>query len=109
MSVMRIGPRKLAFSGGGYLRLLPFWLIRRGFKQLNGEGLPVVVYLHPRDFAPDSPRVPMSRVRHFKAYVGMASTAGKLNALLREFEFTTCGEVLDKALGCSRGDRTCST
>ena len=53
MSVMKLGPKRLPFSGGGYLRLLPGWMIRRGFEQLNRQGIPVVVYLHPRDFAPD--------------------------------------------------------
>ena len=109
MSVMRIAGRKLAFSGGGYMRLLPNWLIRRGFNQLNAEGMPVVVYLHPRDFAPDSPRVPMSKSRHFKAYVGLASTAGKLDALLRDFRFGTCKEVLERNLQPREGDAICST
>jgi polysaccharide deacetylase family protein (PEP-CTERM system associated) len=94
MSVMRFAGRSLPFSGGGYLRLLPLWLIRRGFDQLNAQGIPTVVYLHPRDFAPDCPRVPMPLKRRFKCYVGLDSTKGKLQALLAMYAFKPCAAVL---------------
>ena len=59
MSVASYGPKKICYSGGGYMRLLPKPLIHRGLKQEAAAGRPTVVYLHPRDFAPDCPRVPM--------------------------------------------------
>ena len=94
MSVMRLGPVRLAFSGGGYLRLLPQWLIRRGFDQLNHRGIPAVVYLHPRDFAPDCPRVPMPLKRRFKCYIGLTTTRGKLKMLLKRYRFDTCAQIV---------------
>jgi len=94
MSVMRVAGARMAFSGGGYLRLLPPIMIRHGFKQLNRRGIPVVVYLHPRDFAPDCPRVPMPPHRRFKCYVGLDSTKDKLRMLLRHYRFDTCAAVL---------------
>ncbi|BBO31365.1 polysaccharide deacetylase family protein [Lacipirellula parvula] len=93
MSMMTLLGRRIAFSGGGYLRLLPPWLIRRGFDQLNAQGIPVVAYLHPRDFAADCPRVPMPPHRKFKCYVGLGSTAAKFKMLLERYRFTTCAEV----------------
>lgn len=94
MSVMRLMGRPLAFSGGGYLRLLPHWLIRKGFDQLNGQGVPVVVYLHPRDFAVECPRVTMPLHRRFKSYVGLDTTAEKLRMLLANYRFDTCAAVV---------------
>jgi polysaccharide deacetylase family protein (PEP-CTERM system associated) len=94
MSVMRMAGVRMPFSGGGYLRLLPERLIRRGFRQLNRRGIPVVVYLHPRDFAPDCPRVPMPPQRRFKCYVGLDGTKDKLRMLLRHYRFDTCAAVL---------------
>ena len=94
MSVMRLLGRRLAFSGGGYMRLLPHWLIRRGFEQLNSQGVPVVVYLHPRDFAVECPRVPMPLHRRFKSYVGLDTTADKLRMLLANYRFDTCAAVV---------------
>jgi peptidoglycan-N-acetylglucosamine deacetylase len=98
MSVMTFAGRRLPFSGGGYMRLLPEWVICKGFDQLNSQGIPAVVYLHPRDFAPDCPRVPMPLKRKFKCYVGLKSTKAKLGSLLRRYQFTTCADVLRRAL-----------
>ena len=94
MSVMRFGSLKLPFSGGGYLRALPGWLIRQGFRQYHRRRAPVVVYLHPRDFADDCPRVPMPLWRRFKCYVGLRSTRRKLTMLLARYRFDTCATVL---------------
>jgi len=94
MSIMRIGPKRLPFSGGGYLRLLPMSVIRRGFHQQHRRGLPAVIYLHPRDFAPDCPRVPMPLHRRFKCYVNTRGTKAKLHALLDRYTFASCSDVL---------------
>ena len=97
MSIMSIGSKRVCFSGGGYLRLFPGWLIRRGLDQLATQGIPTVVYLHPRDFAPDCPRVPMPLHRRFKCYVGAKSTASKLIMLLDRYQWGTCSDVLQRA------------
>ncbi|MFO0827686.1 MAG: polysaccharide deacetylase family protein [Phycisphaerales bacterium] len=94
MSVMTIAGKSVCFSGGGYLRLFPLGLIRRGFNHCHAQRRPAVVYLHPRDFAPDCPRVPMPLRRRFKSYVGLASTRAKLERLLAEYRFDTCERVL---------------
>lgn len=96
MSVVKIGPANIPFSGGGYMRALPLWAIKHGFKSFEEKNIPVVVYLHPRDFAPEQPRVKMPLDRKFKSYTGLATTERKLRALLEEFEFTTCREVLGR-------------
>lgn len=94
VSVMRVGPVKVPFSGGGYMRLLPGALIRRGFDAFHRRGWPVSVYLHPRDFCPECPRVPMPMHRRFKSYVGLHTTRGKLAMLLERYRFDTCSAVL---------------
>lgn len=99
MSMMNVMGKSLPFSGGGYLRLWPKWLIKKGFRQLEEKNMPGVVYLHPRDFAPDSPRVKMPIHRHFKSYVGMRTTESKLRMLLEHFAFDTCEQVLKTQLG----------
>ena len=93
MSVFDCGPLRIPFSGGGYLRLLPQWAIRRGFDSFERRGLPVVTYLHPRDFAVDPPRVPMSLSRKFKCYVGLKTSQSKLEMLLKNYRFDTCAMV----------------
>jgi polysaccharide deacetylase family protein (PEP-CTERM system associated) len=92
--LLRVGSACLPFSGGGYMRLLPQWLIRRGFDYYERAGAPVVVYLHPRDFAPECPRVRMPIKRRFKCYVGLNSTEAKLRMLLDGYRFDTCAAAL---------------
>lgn len=94
MSVMNFMGKRLPFSGGGYVRLLPWWVIDKGFKQLESQGRPAVVYLHPRDFAPDCPRVSMPPHRKFKCYVGLSSTKHKMLQMLDHYHFDSCANVL---------------
>ena len=51
-------------------------------------------YLHPRDFAPDCPRVPMPLKRRFKCYVVLDTTRGKLDNLLANFQWAACETIL---------------
>ena len=94
MSIYKAGQVSIPFSGGGYLRALPYFLIDQGFQSFEKKGLPVVIYLHPRDFATDQPKVSMPIHRRFKSYVGLSTTENKLRNLLRNYDFTTCKEVL---------------
>jgi polysaccharide deacetylase family protein (PEP-CTERM system associated) len=86
----------LPIGGGGYFRLAPYALTRRGIRYVNTcERQPVMFYLHPWELDPDQPRVPMSRHHRFRHYVGLERTAAKLSQLLAEFRFGTAREVLE--------------
>lgn len=95
-----VGPIKknLCYSGGGYLRLLTKGMIRDGFEASAQASHPSVIYLHPRDFAPDCPKVKMPPHRFFKCYVGTRSTEGKLRDLLTRYRFQTCRQALSAQL-----------
>ena len=94
MSLFPRGPLPFCFSGGGYFRLLPTAVIDFGMRQMEKIGRPAVVYLHPRDFVLDYPKVAMPVYRRFNRYVGRSGTARKLRRLLERFQFTTCRDVL---------------
>jgi peptidoglycan-N-acetylglucosamine deacetylase len=98
-----VGPlkKKMCYSGGGYMRLLPGFMIEQGVQAELAASRPTVVYLHPRDFAPDAPKVPMPPHRKFKCYVGTHTTEGKLRRLLTEHRWDTCQSVLERAIGRS--------
>ena len=95
-----VGPlkKRMCFSGGGYLRLLPLHMIEQGIAAECAADRPTVVYLHPRDFAPDCPKVKMPPHRYFKCYVGTSSTTGKLRAMLKKHRWDTCANVLQHEL-----------
>ena len=98
--------KRMCYSGGGYLRFLPESLIHQGVRAELAQGRPTVIYLHPRDFAPDVPRVRMPPHRAFKCYVGMATTEGKLRRLLSEYRWDTCRAVLDQQLSLAEAGAT---
>lgn len=99
MSVLPLGPLATGFSGGGYLRLAPLPLIRWGISRLEARSRPTVVYMHPRDLAPDAPRAPMPLHRRFMTYVGVGRARSKLETLMHEYRWAPCREVLQTCLG----------
>ena len=86
--------KRIAYCGGGYLRLLPLAFARRIIRRTNAQGIPVVLYIHPRDIDPNQPRISMPVARRFKTYVGLRKTYDKVNVLLQEFSFGTAGRLL---------------
>lgn len=84
----------MSFFGGGYLRLSPFWLIRRmSYRALEEDGY-VNFYIHPREVDPDHPRLPMNPTRQFRSYVGLRNARSKLERLLHEFKPRRFQDVL---------------
>jgi polysaccharide deacetylase family protein (PEP-CTERM system associated) len=94
MSTAKFLGATVPVSGGGYFRLLPYWLTRFGLRQLNRQKTPFVFYLHPWELDPRQPRVRAgikSRMRH---YTNLHRTEGRLRRLLGEFRFEPIREVL---------------
>lgn len=87
--------RRWPVSGGGYFRILPYWLTTRGMRQVNqDQHQPFVFYMHPWEMDPEQPRVKVglrSRLRH---YTNLQLFEQRLDRLLGEFRFTTMREVL---------------
>jgi polysaccharide deacetylase family protein (PEP-CTERM system associated) len=83
----------LPVGGGGYLRLYPYALTRRGLRQINAEGRPFVVYLHPWELDPDQPRMPVGRLKAFRHYVNLDRTRKRLKHLVRDFPLGTLSDV----------------
>ena len=88
--------RRLAYCGGGYLRLFPTNWVARRIGAANRCGQPVIVYIHPRDIDPKQPRMSMSPTRRFKSYVGLSTCISKLDTLLRQFPFGTLADALSE-------------
>ena len=77
--------RDIVFSGGGYFRLCPYFLIKYFSKRSNY----IMTYFHPRDFDPEQPIIKeLSYLRKFKSYVGLANCQYKLSKWLNDFHFT---------------------
>lgn len=85
---------RVPVAGGGYFRLLPYWLTRQGLHQINREGQGFNFYLHPWEVDPDQPRIKAGWVSRFRHYTNLSRTHGRLRRLIGEFRFTTVRNVL---------------
>lgn len=86
-----------AFAEGGYLRLLPLPLVQRWFREHERAGQGVNLCIHPREFDPAQPRLPLAPFKQWKAQVGLAGFDAKVGALLGEYRFNRMGAVLGVA------------
>jgi polysaccharide deacetylase family protein (PEP-CTERM system associated) len=87
-------------AGGFVLRALPFAVSRHYIARYNREVGPAVVYTHPWELDPDSPKLPGTQryVRFFNG-IGRRTMADKLARLTRTFRFAPLATVYARELG----------
>jgi polysaccharide deacetylase family protein (PEP-CTERM system associated) len=87
-TVRRFGAT-LPSSGGGYFRLLPYWLSALNLNKVRRDDRQsCIFYLHPWEVDPDQPRIPgLTRATRFRHYVGLGKTHSRLHHLLRNFSW----------------------
>jgi polysaccharide deacetylase family protein (PEP-CTERM system associated) len=86
---------RVPVAGGGYFRLLPYWLTRLGLRQINQqEQQGFIFYLHPWEVDPDQPPVRAGWLSRFRHYTNLRKTQDRLRRLIEEFQFTTVRNVL---------------
>ena len=82
-------------SGGGYFRILPYWLTRKGLRQINESAdRPFTFYLHPWEVDPGQPRVKVSAFSTFRHYTNLHKCEARLRQVLTDFSFSTMRDVL---------------
>ena len=102
LTTVRLFGRNFPCAGGGYFRLLPYNLSRRGMRRVNGEeNQSCVFYFHPWEIDPDQPRVAglpfKSRFRH---YANLRHMQAKLRTVLAEFDWDRMDRIfLGEAAG----------
>lgn len=81
-------------AGGFALRALPYAVTRHYLARFNTEVGPAVVYLHPWEIDPDSPKLPGTPryVRFFNG-IGRRRMMGQLRRLLADFRFAPLADA----------------
>jgi polysaccharide deacetylase family protein (PEP-CTERM system associated) len=82
-------------AGGGYFRLLPYWLTARNLRTARARNArPCVFYLHPWEIDPGQPRIRgvglKTRARH---YTNLSRTRPRLERLLHDFSWKRLDRV----------------
>ena len=84
ISIGKILGREIVYSGGGYFRVMPYWLLKR----LTEESEYVLSYFHPSDFDPNQPQMPqLPMMRQFKNRVALKGAYNKFKKYLSDFDF----------------------
>jgi polysaccharide deacetylase family protein (PEP-CTERM system associated) len=95
VSCLTVGSRGIPWGGGGYFRLMPYGMFRRGVASILRSGQPYVFYIHPWEIDPDQPRVSgLSRLHGFRHYVGLGHGEARFKSLLDDFDWVGVAEVL---------------
>ena len=93
INIFKVANQDLIFSGGGYFRLIPYWMIKKMMKNSDY----VMTYFHPRDFDKNQPMIDeLSFIRKFKSYYGLGGAFNKLERLITDFEFIDLNEAVKK-------------
>lgn len=83
-------------AGGGYFRLLPYFVTKAGINKVTkNSGQPYIFYLHPWEVDPQQPRIEASWFSKFRHYRNLDQCETRLRKLMRDFKFTTVAEVLE--------------
>lgn len=102
MSCAEVLGRRIPCSGGGYFRIFPYAVTQRLMRRCNAQGRPVMFYLHPWEFDPGQPRVPLSRSKAFRHYTNLDRTTARFDRLLGDFPFATIQQVMSPQLRALR-------
>ena len=98
VSNLLMGKCVLPWGGGGYFRLIPFCVFKRGVHFILEKEKVYLFYIHPWEIDPDQPRLkevsPFLRFRH---YNNLSKTESRLTSFLRAFQrshFMPCGQYI---------------
>ncbi len=93
LSVMALWGCKVPVSGGFYLRIFPYQLVVWALRRIGRER-PFVIYCHPWECDPETPKQHLRWVDGFITYRGIAGARSKLARLLDEFAFTRMDQLV---------------
>ncbi len=97
ISTVPLGGLNFPLSGGGYFRLFPYPLIKKGLKRINDkEKHPFIFYFHPWEIDPGQPRIEKAGTKSkFRHYLNLDKTEPRLKHLLKDFRFLTVRHLLN--------------
>ncbi|MBD3378843.1 MAG: DUF3473 domain-containing protein [Candidatus Omnitrophica bacterium] len=88
LSMLKIPGGSFPWSGGGYFRLLPYYIFRAGVRYILASQGEYLFYIHPWDIDHAQPRVKgIKFFDRFRHYVNLKKAYSKLSAFSADFEF----------------------
>lgn len=105
ISCVPIGRRGLPLGGGGWFRLLPYSLFRRGVSATLRAGRPFVFYIHPWELDPGQPRAQgLTRSQAFRHTVNLERCEARWRRLLGDFRWTSLADLVGRCAAARARD-----
>lgn len=96
MPTLRVLGVNVPYSGGGYLRVLPWAAFRFLRKNALRQGMPCLVYMHPWELDDFRPRVGQSAATSLRSQGGQGSMPRKIEKILAMGDFETLGQYVQR-------------
>jgi polysaccharide deacetylase family protein (PEP-CTERM system associated) len=93
--VLKFMNKKIPWGGGGYFRIFPYPIYKKGIKKILADSSSFFFYLHPWELDAGQPKI--RRIKwHYKLrhYTGLKSTEKKLRKLLSDFKFVPVRDII---------------
>jgi polysaccharide deacetylase family protein (PEP-CTERM system associated) len=98
ISNLKIGNQIVPWGGGGYFRLIPLLLFKKGVEKILKKHGAYLFYLHPWEIDSDQPKVEGIKILYkFRQYINISKTVDKFSNLLENLvncRFETCYQYL---------------
>ncbi|MGH9276519.1 MAG: DUF3473 domain-containing protein [Acidimicrobiales bacterium] len=93
----RVLGQNIPFSGGAYLRILPWWVQRIAWSAADRGDRSMISYVHPWELDPGHPRIDLPRRIALTHYARLGLTEKRLGRLLATHRFGRLDEVFSLA------------
>ncbi|WP_075292061.1 XrtA system polysaccharide deacetylase [Pararhizobium arenae] len=108
LTSLLVGNRRFHASGGGYFRLLPYFLYQGVLRHIiQADERPAHFYFHPWEIDPGQPRLKVEARSRFRHYVNLSAMEGKLRQLLRNFAWARVDAVYAREISAETGRNDC--
>ena len=95
LSCLTLGRHAFPWAGGGYFRLIPYPVFRRGVRRILRSGRSYVFYIHPWELDPGQPRVRgLKGSERFRHYLHLEKAESRWTALLRDFDWMPIRDLI---------------
>ncbi len=87
--------RKIPCGGGGYFRLLPYFISKAAMQRVNDKDQQACIfYFHPWEIDPGQPRQRQASLKSkFRHYTNLAVMENKIRKILAEFNWGRMDDI----------------
>lgn len=100
-ATLRVAGLTLPAAGGAYFRILPPALVHAALRSSAARGAPGTFYIHPWEWDPEQPRLPVPFLTGVRHYGGQGAVMARIAALLSAHQFGTVRDAFAVMAGRS--------